>query len=82
MAKAIWRREGAGEGTVFAAIATILDFIGDVGVDGIADCEVHDVPGSDPGDHEDAKDNIAEGCEAEVFEAFGYLQDFVRRSFD
>jgi hypothetical protein len=74
MSKAIRRREGAGDSSVFAPVTPIGYSGWNIGVDGPTDHEVQYMSGSDPGEHEYAKNNIADGGVAEILEALCYLQ--------
>lgn len=79
VAEAVGCGERSLDGAVLAAVAAVLDLVGDVGVDGVADHEVEDVAGCDPGDHEDAEEDVADGGEAEILEALCELWSRVRR---
>ncbi len=55
---------------VAAAVAPILDLLGDVFPDAPADGHVNDVTADEPRDHEDAEHHVADPLEVQVLEDF------------
>lgn len=66
--------EGAGKVTLGTGEAAVRDDGGRVRVDRVADHQVQDVAGDEPGDHEDDEHEVAGGGVAEIFEALGELE--------
>lgn len=73
MPEAVGGFEGPFNVAIPPAVTAVGDRSGDIAVYRPADHHIGNVAGSDPDDHEDAEDDVADGGEPEIFEAFGEL---------
>lgn len=73
MEEAIWSGEGSDYGAFTPFVAAVIDGGWDIGPDGIADGEIGNMTGADPGGHEQTKDYITNRGVAEVLETFCQL---------
>lgn len=64
------------DGAVPPAVTAVGDFHGEVVVEGPADHHVGNMASSNPDDHEDAEDDVANGGKPKVFEALCKLHEY------
>lgn len=77
MAPVVRGWEGAFEILSTALVTAVLDFLGNVGVDAVQNPHVQDVPGDEPGDHKDAKCDVASEFKMEILQNLGQRKDDV-----
>ena len=74
MPESIWWRKWPNNVPLFAAVAAVVHHYWYICPDGVTDQGVEDMTGSKPSYYKQAKDVIANGRIAEIFEAFRCLQ--------
>jgi hypothetical protein len=70
MTETVRRGKGASDSAVFTAVTSVGDSSWDICIDRVAYHKIGHMPSSDPGDHEEPEENIANSGVTKVFQAF------------